>query len=179
MTPRPISSRLAEACATAKIDHFLDKTGVRFKEGLWGVSVATGLARCSHLFLIVSANMASGKVVVREPEQAMQRWIYKAAPNIVCAAEPDVASAPCADPSVPLVNRLLVTFCPRMAPSEAAAPSLVKYVTQFTMRQGRLHDWMLLLSPVTFGMQTAQLPGISAVTEPQSERDTIPAGDQV
>lgn len=44
---------------------FLDKVGVQFKEGLWGVSVATGVARCSHLFLIVSANMASGKIVVR------------------------------------------------------------------------------------------------------------------
>jgi hypothetical protein len=95
----------------------------------------------------------------------MQRWTYEMSPTVVCVADPGVAQAPCSDPSVPLVPRFLLTFSPRMTPAEAAEPALMRYIVEFTMRQARLRDWLLVLSPTTFLLQTARMPAIPELSD--------------
>ena len=117
------------------------------------------------MILVVSPHVGAARVVGREIETAMQRWTYEMSPTVVCVADREVAEALCRDPTVPLILRFLLTFSPRMTPAEAAEPALMRYIVEFTMRQARVRDWLLVISPATFSLQTARLPGIADLGE--------------
>jgi hypothetical protein len=157
-------SRVADACAAAGIEHFLDRRNVASKEGAWRITVARAVAECTHFFVVVSPNIGSGGVVQREIEMAVQRWTLEMSPTVICIAEPAAAEQLRHDPAVPLVVRFLLTFAPRMTPEEAAQPALVRYVVEFTRRTGRMHDWLPFLSPATTLARATRLPGIAIET---------------
>jgi hypothetical protein len=155
-----VSTRVAQALADAQIDHYLDKDAPDTKYGLFRQSAAGGVADCSHFFLVVSPEIVRGRVIMREIEMAMQRWAIGMLPAVICVVEPDIAARLRADASVPLPLRFLLTFCPQMSYAESFDKDVVRFVVEFTRREGKLHDWLLLLSPSTTIEQLARLPGI-------------------
>ena len=168
-----IASATAAACKAAGIECFLDKITLQSREGMFRMPIATGLSKCTHMFLVVTPNIASGQVVRREIEMAMGRWRREMLPAIVCVVEPRVRDQLVADPAIPLPIRFLLTFCPQMTPAEAAQPALVRYIAEFTRRQGKWADWRLLLSPSTALSQVMRLPGIF---QPEAEQPSAGEG---
>jgi len=154
-----VSSQIYAACSEAGLDKFLDKSdGEKF--GLYRKRLASGVAKCTHFFLMVSPGISDGPVVLRELEMAMQRWIHEMLPAIICILDPNVALRMRTDPTVPVAVRFVLTFCPQMTPAEAAESALVRYVVEFTRHEGKSHDWLALLSPSTTMARLRRLPGI-------------------
>jgi hypothetical protein len=155
-----LASAIADACAGAGIEHFLDKVALKSREGAFRMPLATGLARSTHVFVVVTPGLASGQVVRREIQMAMGRWRGELLPAVICVVEPGVCEQLASDLSVPVAIRFLLRFCPQMTPAEASQPALVRYVVELTRRQGKWSDWRLLLSPSTAMAQVIRLPGI-------------------
>jgi hypothetical protein len=155
-----MSARLAEACTTAGVGHFLDKENAE-EFGLFRRGLAEGIAKCTHFFLVLSPKIVDPKRYIhREIEMAMGLWDIEMLPAIICVVEPDLAERLRTDPAVSLEIRFLLTFCPQMTPTEAAQPAIVRYIVEFTRREGKLHDWLALLSPATAYVRAVRLPGI-------------------
>jgi len=153
------ASRVADACKSAGIECFLDKSNLASLQGLFRPPVAAAVARCTHFFLVISANVGAARVVGREIDMAMTRWILEMLPPIVCVAEPGVAERVRADPQTPFRLRFLLTFCPAMTPAEAADPARLRSMVEFTRREGKLRDWMILLSPGSVFSRAARVSG--------------------
>jgi hypothetical protein len=156
-----VASELSTALSAAGVAHFLDRTNVVSKAGVFRSPVATGLSRCTHFFLVMTPNIIKGGVILTEIESAMQRWPWEMLPAIICVVEDDLAERLRADPEVPLMFRFLLTFCPQMNLAEARNSALVRYVVELTRREGKLHDWFAVLSPATAGARNLRLPGIA------------------
>ena len=135
-----VASAIADACAGAGIEHFLDKVALKSREGVFRMPLATGLARSTHVFVVVTPGLASGQVVRREIQMAMGRWRGELLPAVICVVEPGVCEQLATDPSVPVAIRFLLRFCPQMTPAEASQPALVRYVVELTRRQGKWSD---------------------------------------
>lgn len=156
-----IAERVADACAAARIECFLDTEGVESKSGIYRFFLGRGLARATHVLLVVTPEMLKGTVVLREIETAMQRWPLERAPTIICVVEPHVAEALRADPEAPLTLRFLLGFCPQLSVEEASQPAIVRYLLTWTRRPGRLRDWLFLVSPAAALARTVSLDGVT------------------
>jgi len=155
-----VATDLATALGTAKIDHFIDQSISR-KGDIFRAEIATQLAACTHFFVVVSRKTIDGKVVRREIETAIQRWVLEIVPSVVCVVEPKVADELMRDSTTPLTIRYILAFCPHMSPAEARQPALVQYITEFTRRRGRLYDWLPFLTPATTGVRNNRLLGLA------------------
>lgn len=155
-----VSNKIASACQAARIDYFLDKRNKAAGRDSFRQSLAMNLSKSTHFFLVVSPNIALGHTVIREIDMAMMRWTFEMTPTIICVVDPDLAEGFRIDTRIPLTLRFLLTFCPQMTPAEAADPALVRYIVEVTRREGKLHDWLPLLSPGTTVGQAMRLPGI-------------------
>jgi hypothetical protein len=158
-----VASHVADACQSAGIECFLDKSNRASLQGLFRPPVAAAVARCSHFFLVISSNVGAARVVGREIDMAMNRWLLEMLPPIICVAESDIAERLRADPQTPFRVRYLLTFCPGMTPAEAADPALLRSMVEFSRREGKLRDWLLLLSPGIVFSHSARLSGAAAL----------------
>jgi len=156
-----VSTQIAEACRVAGIKYFLDKRNRANGRDSFRRSLASCLGKSTHFFLVVSPNITRGHVVIREIEMAMTRWAFEITPTIICVVDPCLAAEFRRDARLPLALRFLLTFCPQMTAAEAAEPALVRYIVELTRREGKLHDWLPLLSPGTTVGQAMRMAGIA------------------
>ena len=161
----PIAGRVASACTAAGIEVFLDKQGVESPSGIYRVFLGRGLARATHVLVVITPETLQGTVVLTEIETAMQRWPLERSPAIICVVEPNVAEVLRADPAVPLRLRILLNFCPQLSVAEAAEPSIMRHILTWTRRPSRIGDWLFLLSPAT---ALARAVGLDGVATPEA-----------
>jgi hypothetical protein len=155
-----IAERVAASCGKAGIAHFVDTQGVESPSGLYRFFLARGIARATHVLLVVTPELLQGTVVLREIETAMLRWPLERSPAIICVVEPGVAETLRTDRAAPLSLRFLLSFCPQLSVEEASAPDIVRYVLAWTRRPAKLDDWLFLLSPATALSRAVSLDGV-------------------
>jgi len=154
-----LAEEIRKACEAADINSFWDNSVGR-KGDVFRPELAAHLGPCTHFFLVVSLETLNGGVVLREIETAMERWPKEKLPTMICVVEPEVANEMRRNSKVPLAIRFLLTFAPQMTPAEVAQPALVRYIVEFTRREGKLYDWLPFLSPATGFARAIRLPGI-------------------
>ncbi len=141
-----LSRVLAQQLEDLKFSFFLDKRDVQNKFLSWRETLAPALEKCTHILLVVSANITQGTVVQLELNTALQRWHYEMLPAIICVVDPEVARALCQDHRVPFNLRFVLTWCPKLTFTQARNPQLVAALLQQRRRQGLLRDWLKVLS---------------------------------
>lgn len=155
-----MADRLAGALTEIGVDYYRDKeSGQRFVGFQEHLAPAMGL--CTHLFLVVSPGIVEGDIINREVRAALNRWSFEALPAIVCIAEPETARALQRDARVPLEVRFALTKCPMMSFEEALDPAALRYVIGLTRRQGKLADWLTVLSGAMAPRRILYMPGIA------------------
>ena len=168
-----IAERVAAACAPAGIDCFVDTKGVESSSGAFRVYLGSGLTRATHVLLVVTPELLSGTVVLREVETAMQRWPLERMPAIICIVEPEIAEAIRANPAAPVTLRILLSFCPHLSFDEATQPAILQYILAWTHRPGKWRDWLFLISPATALARAVSLDGV--VPDTVTPHETEPA----
>lgn len=141
---------------------FRDTRAIRDPFAAWRDQIAYALSDCTHFFLVVTPGIIHGQVVLREIDTVIRRWYLEMAPAVICVVDPDVARDLCANPQVPLLVRFLLASSPQMTPSEAANPDLLKYLVEYTRRQGKWGDWLTMLSARASKHRILKMPGLLA-----------------
>jgi hypothetical protein len=141
-----VAGRLSLALGSVRITHYYDKLFAERYAGFQD-NASPALNRCSHFFLVVSDGLSQGEVVMREIKAALHRWQWgEGMPAIVNIGARDAIEALAQRKDLPLELRFVLKMCPSMTIGEAANPHLLGRLTKGTRRQGKLRDWIGILS---------------------------------
>jgi hypothetical protein len=138
---------LSDTLTSLGIPHFLDRRHLVNGFVGWRSHVARELERATHLFVVVSPQFTTGRVVQRELRTAILRWHSEQLPAIFCVADEGAAETLVRNAAAPLELRFVLAACPRLSPAEVTDPDLVRRVVAQRRRQGRVRDWLAVLRP--------------------------------
>ncbi len=155
-----LAQRMDEAFKATGIDFFRDTRAIDDPFAAWREHISLALIKCTHFFVVISAGIKHGQVVLKEVETVMQRLHLERMPSVVCVANSETARLLLADRQVPLSVRLLLSCCPRVSTSDAADSRMLRYMVEQTRRQGKWIDWLTTLSPVAARHRILRMPGI-------------------
>lgn len=142
---RRVTTAIVEALAAARVPYFVDMA--KESEFLpWRPMVARELARATHVLLVISPNMGRGATLALELASIVARWYYEALPSVICVGDEDVIERVLDAEGVTDQLWFMLRWCPRLSHADARNPSLLAEAIAKVRRNGRLKDWVELLS---------------------------------
>lgn len=143
---RRITSAVVETLVTARVPHFID--AAKESEFIpWRSAVAGQLARATHVLLVISPNMNHGQTLKLEIMTIISRWYHEALPSVICVGDDEVVDRLLRDGRLSVELWFILNWCPRISHADARDPRLLTDTIARCRRNGRLKDWLALLSP--------------------------------
>lgn len=137
---------LSDALTRAHIPHFLDRHAISSDYDAWRPPVAAGLARATHVLLVVSRCLGDGKTVRREAAMITTRWHIDTLPAVLCVGDRALGIELASRSRVPLELRFMLAWCTWLTDEEALDPVRLGESIAAHRRQGRLRDWWTLFA---------------------------------